>query len=82
MAEITTPTTNSTELLPSGLVCVRLTTTTTSDTWICPYFHEIGVCIGNNESDNDGVGVAVSGQTITIIAGATDVISLLISGRG
>ena len=83
MAEITTPTTNSTELLPSGLVCVRLTTTTSSDTWVCPYFQEIGVCIGNNESDDDGVGIGVSGQTITIKpTTGGDIISLLINGRG
>ena len=83
MAEITTPTTNATELLPPGLVCVRLTTGSTSDTWICPYFQEIGVCIGNNESDNDGVGIGVSGRTITIKpTTGGDVIYLLISGRG
>ena len=83
MAEITTHTTNSTELLPSGLVCVRITTTTTSDTWQCPYFKEIGVCVGNNESDNDGVGIGVSGQTITLKpTTGGDIISLLINGRG
>ena len=83
MAEITSVTTNATELLPPGLVCVRLTTTSTSDTWVCPYFQDIVACIGNNETDNDGVGIGVSGKTITIKpTSGTDVISLLIAGRG
>ena len=83
MTEITTHTTNATELLPPGLVCVRLTTTTTSDTWICPYFETIVSVIPNNESDNDGVGIGISGKTITIKpTTATDIISLLIMGVG
>ncbi len=83
MAVIATHTTNQTELLPPGLVCVRLTTVSTSDTWVCPYFHEIGACVGNNETDNDGVGIGVSGQTITVKpTDAGDIISLLINGRG
>ena len=83
MAEITTITENFTEILPPGLVGVRLTTITTSDTWVCPYFNEIGAVIGNNESDNDGVSVSWSGNTITIDpTTATDVITLIIAGRG
>ncbi len=83
MAEITTHTTNATELLPPGLVCVRLTTTTTSDTWQCPYFKDAIICVANNESDNDGVGIGISGQTITIKpSDGGDIISLLITGRG
>jgi len=83
MAEITTVTTNGTELLNNGTVLVRLTTTSTSDTWVCPYFHEIGAVIGNNESDNDGVGIGVSTRTITIKpTTAGDVISLQVEGRG
>ena len=83
MAVITTHTTNATELLPPGLVCVRLTCTTTSDTWVCPYFETIIAVIPNNESDNDGVGIGISGKTITIKPPTgTDVISLLIMGVG
>ena len=82
MAEITTHTTNATELLPPGLVCVRLTCTTTSETWQCPYFDEIIAVIPNNETDNDGVGIGISGKTITIKpTTGTDVISLLIMGK-
>ncbi len=83
MAEITTHTTNATELLPPGLVCVKLTTVSTSDTWQCPYFQEIIAVVPNNESDNNGVGIGISGQTITIKPPtAGDVISLLVTGRG
>ena len=83
MAEITTHTKNATELLPPGIVCVDLTTTTTSDTWVCPYFQEIIAVIGNNQSDNDGVGIGVSTRTITVKpTTAGDIISLLIMGRG
>ncbi len=83
MTEITTHTTNATELLPPGLVCVRLTTTTSSDTWQCPYFETIIAVIPNNESDNDGVGIGISGKTITVKpTTGGDVISLLIMGVG
>ena len=83
MAEITTHTTNATELLPPGLVCVRLTTTTSTDTWQCPYFETIVSVIGNNETDNDGVGIGISGKTIKIYpTDGGDVISLLIMGVG
>ena len=61
---------------------VRITTTGTTTTYICPYFAEIVTCVGNNESDDDGVGIGFSGQTITItVASSTDVVSLSIIGR-
>ena len=83
MAEITTLTLNSTELCNDGSVLVTITTGSTSDTWVCPYFQEIGAVIANNQSDNDGVGIGVSGQTITIKAPtAGDVINLQVEGRG
>ena len=83
MAEITSVTSNGTELCSDGTVLITLTTTTTSDTWVCPYFQEIGAVIGNNRSDNDGVGIGVSGQTITIKpTTAGDVIELQVEGRG
>jgi len=73
---------NFTETLPEGLVGVRLTTTGTTSTYVCPNFSDIGSVIANNESDNDGVGIAVSSQTITIIVGTSgDVVNLIISGR-
>ena len=38
--------------------------------------------VGNNESDIDGVGVAVLSQTITLTVGtAGDVVTLIIAGR-
>ncbi len=83
MAEITSPTSNGTELCSDGTVLVTLTTVSTSDTWVCPYFQEIGAVIANNQSDNDGVGIGVSGQTITIKpTTAGDVINLQVEGRG
>ena len=83
MTEITSLLDNATEILADGSVLVRITTLTTSDTWVCPYFEEIGVAIGNNESDNDGVGIGVSGRTITISVGtAGDVVTLQVEGRG
>ena len=72
---------NSTESAPQGEVSIRLTTTGTTSTYVCPYFNTIETCIANNESDNDGVGIAVSGQTITITVGtAGDVVGLKIHG--
>ena len=72
---------NFTETLPEGLVGVRLTTTGTTSTYVCPFFSSIGSVVANNESDNDGVGIAVSGQTITIIVGTSgDVVDLIIAG--
>ncbi len=83
MTEITELTLNSTEIASDGTVLVTITTVSTSDTWICPYFQEIGAVIGNNQSDNDGVGIGVSGQTITIKpTTAGDVINLQVEGRG
>ncbi len=77
----TTETTNFTEILPTGLIGVRLTTTATTDTYVCPYFSTIEAVIANNESDTDGVGVAVSGSTITLTVGTSgDVVTLLASG--
>lgn len=68
---------------------VRLTTTATTDTYVCPYFRDIVGVVGNNESDKDGVGIAVAAtgsslgsQTITITVGTSgDVITLWICGR-
>jgi len=66
---------------------VRLTTTATTSTYNCPYFREIISCVGNNESDNDGVGVKVTAvsstgvQTITITVGTLgDVVTLIMAG--
>ena len=83
MAEITTVTSNFTKQLAiPGVIGVRLTTTSTSETWVCPYFAEIIAVVANNESDNDGVAISWSGKTITIVAGSGDVITLLVAGRG
>ncbi len=83
MAEIETPTTNFTEILAiPGLIGVRLTTTSASETWICPYFEEIVAVVANNESDNDGCAISWSGKTITIVVGEGDVVTLLVAGRG
>ncbi len=83
MAEITAVTTNFTEQLAiPGVAGVRLTTTSASETWVCPYFAEILAVIANNESDNDGCDISWSGQTITIVVGSGDVVTLLIAGRG
>ena len=61
---------------------VRLTQTGTTSTYVCPYFAELVAIVGNNETDNDGVAVSWSGQTITITTvGATDVVTLYIVGR-
>lgn len=65
-----------------GTRTVRLTTTGTTSTYLCPYFAEIVSAIGNNETDDDGVGIGVSGQTITITVGTSaDVVTLDITGR-
>ena len=72
---------NSTETAPDGEVSIRLTTTGTTSTYVCPYFSSIEAVIANNESDNDGVGIGVSGQTITITVGTSgDVVGLKING--
>lgn len=79
---VATETSNATEIMESDEVLVRLTTTATTDTWICPYFNVIVTAFANNESDSDGAGVAVSGKTITLTVGdAGDVVTLLVAGR-
>ena len=83
-----TVTSNFSELLPPGWHGVRLTTVSTTDTYEAP-FHDVVAVIANNESDDDGVGVAVEAvpasgrtQTITLTVGTTgDVVSLIIVGR-
>ena len=61
---------------------IRIATTAGTNTYLCNYFAEIVGVVANNESDDDGVGIAVSGQTITITVNtATDVVTLLIFGR-
>ena len=65
-----------------GSRVVRITTTGTTSTYLCPYFAEIVAVVANNESDDDGVGIGVSGQTITITVGnSADVVTLFIVGR-
>ena len=65
-----------------GSRVVRLTTTGTTSTYICPFFAEIVAVVANNESDDDGVGIGVSSQTITITVGtSSDVVTLFIVGR-
>lgn len=66
-----------------GLRLVRLTTTGTTSTYLPTVGtgDVVGV-IATNESDSDGVGIGVSGQTITITVGTSgDVVTLLIAGR-
>ncbi len=80
-----TITADFTESMPSGLAGVKLTQTGTTSTYICPYFHNIVAVKGNNFTDNDGVAVSWSNTTkvITITTvGATDVVTLVIAGRG
>ena len=61
---------------------VRVTTTATTDTYVTKKFAEIVGCKATNESDTDGVGIAVSSQTVTITVGtAGDVVNLWIVGR-
>lgn len=67
---------------------VRITTTATTDTYESPFADTVGA-IANNESDTDGVGVAVEAipalgrtQTITLTVGTLgDVVTLMIAGR-
>jgi len=74
--------TSEEEIGMPGTRLVRLTTTDTTDTYVCPYFAEIVAVIGNNESDIDGVGIGVSDQTITLTVGTSgDVVTLFIVGR-
>ena len=77
-----TETSNFTELLPPGMAGVRLTTTGTTDTYKCPYFSTIEAVVGNNESENTGVGVKVDGKTITLTVGTLgNVVTLWIAGK-
>ena len=74
--------TDFSEMMPPGMAGVRLTTTGTTSTFVCHYFADIVACVANNETDNDGVGIAVSGTTITITVGDLgDVVTLFIAGR-
>lgn len=71
-----------TEILPPGMAGLRLTTSGTTSTYVCPYFGEIAGAVANNESDKDGVGVGINGKTITITVGtAGDIITLYVWGR-
>lgn len=61
---------------------LRVTTTGTTSTYQTKKFAEIVAAVGQNESDTDGVGIAVSGQTVTITVGTSgDVVALWIVGR-
>ena len=61
---------------------VRITTGDITTEYVCPHFAEIVAVVANNESDDDGVGIAVSGVTITITTGTlADVVTLFIVGR-
>jgi len=65
-----------------GLEIVRLTTTATTSTYQTKKFAEIVGAWATNESDDDGVAVGVSGQTVTIVVGTSgDVVTLVIAGR-
>lgn len=71
-----------TEILPPGMAGVVVDVATTGDTYLCPYFAEIVGVVANNKTDDDGVGVAVSGQTITLTVGSSgDDVTLFIWGR-
>ena len=72
-----------TESLPPGVAGVTLTQTGTTSTYVCPYFHLIIAIVENNFTDKDGAAISWSGNTITITTiGATDVVNLIIAGRG
>ena len=78
----------SNERLPPTMYSIRLTTTGTTSNYVCPVFNRIESVVGNNESDNDGVGIAVSAfsannpTTITITVGTSgDVVTLMIVGQ-
>lgn len=78
---VATITTIGTEIMPPNTALVRLTTVATTDTYVCPYFSKIEACIGNNESATSGVGVGVSGNTITLTVGVIGhVVTLFIAG--
>lgn len=68
--------------LVTGLEIVRITTTSTTDTYQTKKFATIVAAVGNNESDDDGVGIGVSSQTVTVTVGTSgDVVTLMIAGR-
>lgn len=78
---MTASTQYSPEILPPTMAQVRRTTGATTDNYTCPFFSTIEAVIANNESDNDGVGVKVSGAVITLTVGnAGDVVTLMIVG--
>jgi len=65
-----------------GLERVRLTTGATTDTYQSKQFSSITEAFAVNESDDDGVGVAVSSQTVTLTVGtAGDVVDLILAGK-
>ncbi len=67
-----------------GFDVVRVTTTGTTSTYLFPRAGsgEIVGVIANNESDDDGVGIGVSGQTITITVGTNgDIVTLMVFYR-
>ena len=69
-------------LVIPGMALVHLTTTGTSSTYVCPYFSEIVTAVATNASDKDGVGVAVSGTTVTVqVITEGDVVYLWVCGR-
>ncbi len=78
----------ATERMPPTMEVIRLTTTGTTSTYVSPHFNRVEAVIANNESDNDGVGIAVSDfvantpTTITITVGTSgDVVTLMIVGQ-
>lgn len=68
--------------LLKGFEIVRLTTTSTTCTYQTKKFATIVGAWANNESDDDGVGVAVSSQTVTLTVGTSgDIVTLMLAGR-
>ena len=65
-----------------GLEIVRLTTTGTTSTFQTKKFAEIVAVFATNESDDDGVAISWSGQTVTIVVSTSgDVVCLMVAGR-
>jgi len=76
-----TVTREDTNLIP-GLEIIGGTTTGTTSTYQTKKFAEIVAVFATNESDDDGVAISWSGQTITIVVSDSgDKISLVIAGR-